>query len=394
MKHLLNLIFISIISIVHLHAQVPPQAFNYSGVARDVASVPIANTTIGIQFNILKNSATGASQYIENHVATTDDFGLFNLIVGSGAVQSGSMSAIDWSSDDFYLTVGMDANGGTNFLTMGTTQLLSVPYALHAGTAGNGIDRISANGDTLFLSNGQFFLSGGGSSGLNLPTLTTSLDTSSSGYFIAGGDIVNANGNQIVEKGIVYSQFPNPVINQSIQKPMGSGNGLFSDTIYNFSNANAPYYLRAYAITQNNNFAYGNELVFNGYSTAGSDTYDGFADGSIQIALTQTDTTFTNLPVSTHISQNATPGSVSVALDISSMLGAAPGTLVPEVDGTLSGTTITITNQTYVYQGILTVDIDGFVYFDATFDNILNTTNLTFSNGAVGNISFDGVLQP
>ncbi len=56
-------------------------------------------------------------------------------MIGAGAVQSGSMAAIDWSNDNYYLTVGMDAAGGTNFLTMDTTQLLSVPYALHAKTA-------------------------------------------------------------------------------------------------------------------------------------------------------------------------------------------------------------------------------------------------------------------
>jgi hypothetical protein len=56
-------------------------------------------------------------------------------VIGAGAVQSGSMGTIDWSNDNYYLKVGMDAAGGTNFLTMGTTQLLSVPYALHAKTA-------------------------------------------------------------------------------------------------------------------------------------------------------------------------------------------------------------------------------------------------------------------
>jgi hypothetical protein len=135
MKHLLSLLFACVISFSIMQAQVPPQAFNYSAVARNPLGQPIANSTIGIQINIIKSSTTGVSQYMENHFVNTDDFGLFNLIVGAGAVQSGSMSSIDWGSDDFYLRVGMDANGGTNFLTMGTTQLMSVPYALHAKTA-------------------------------------------------------------------------------------------------------------------------------------------------------------------------------------------------------------------------------------------------------------------
>ena len=62
---------------------------------------------------------------------------------------SGSVSGIDWSADDYYLQVGMDANGGTNFLTMGSTQLLSVPYALYAKSAGNtGGIYITSNGFT------------------------------------------------------------------------------------------------------------------------------------------------------------------------------------------------------------------------------------------------------
>ena len=120
-----------------VNAQIPPNAFNYSAVARNAAGQPIATTTIGIQITILKTSPTGASQYSENHFVNTDAFGLFNLVIGAGAVQSGSMATIDWSNDNYYLKVGMDAAGGTNFLIMGTTQLLSVPYAMYAKSAGS-----------------------------------------------------------------------------------------------------------------------------------------------------------------------------------------------------------------------------------------------------------------
>ena len=116
-------------------AQTPPNAFNYSAVARNAAGQPIATATIGIQISILKTSTLGSTVYSENHFVNTDAFGLFNLVIGGGAVQSGSMANIDWSNDNYYLKVGMDATGGTNFLTMGTTQLLSVPYAMHAATA-------------------------------------------------------------------------------------------------------------------------------------------------------------------------------------------------------------------------------------------------------------------
>ncbi|MDA7762945.1 DUF1566 domain-containing protein [Crocinitomicaceae bacterium] len=136
MKRLLTfLLFTVIILSSTLYAQIPPNAFNYSAVARDASGQAIATSTIGIQISILQSSTTGTSVYTENHFVNTDEFGLFNLVIGAGAVQSGSMTTIDWAGDNYYLKVGMDATGGTNFLTMGTTQLLSVPYALHAATA-------------------------------------------------------------------------------------------------------------------------------------------------------------------------------------------------------------------------------------------------------------------
>ena len=260
-------------------AQTPPNAFNYSAVARNAAGQPIATTTIGIQITILKTSPAGVSQYSENHFVNTDAFGLFNLVIGAGAVQSGSMATIDWSNDNYYLKVGMDATGGTNFLTMGTTQLLSVPYAMYAKSAGSvsggtgiTITSVSSAGDTLYLSNGQSFVAGGnggGTGALVLPTITTNAVTgitSNSATF--GGAISNANGNQIMERGIVYSTSPNPTLGSN-KIVIGNGIGTF-DTISAWSyqyahllNPNTTYYVRAYAVTENNISAYGNEVSFN-----------------------------------------------------------------------------------------------------------------------------------
>lgn len=260
-----------------IKAQAPPNAFNYSAVARNAAGQPIATTTIGIQITILKTSPTGVSQYSENHFVNTDGFGLFNLVIGAGAVQSGSMATIDWSNDNYYLKVGMDASGGTNFLTMGTTQLLSVPYAMYAKSAGSvsggtgiTITSVSSAGDTLYLSNGQTFVAGGNTGGtgnLVLPTITTSVSGITSNSATFAGTISNANGNQIMERGIVYSTTPNPTL-ASNKIVMGTGVGTF-DTITAFDyqyvhllNSNTTYYVRAYAITENNISAFGNEVNF------------------------------------------------------------------------------------------------------------------------------------
>ena len=184
MKKITLLLVICISLCTFAQAQIPPQAFNYSAVARNAAGQPIATSTIGIQITILKTSTTGTSVYSENHFVNTDAYGLFNLVVGGGAIQNGSMNTIDWSADNYYLKVGMDANGGTNFLNMGTTQLLSVPYALHSKTAESLIGvgatdnqqlSVSLIGDTLYLQNGGFVIipgisaannSGGGGNGI------------------------------------------------------------------------------------------------------------------------------------------------------------------------------------------------------------------------------------
>jgi hypothetical protein len=277
-----------------LIAQVPPNAFNYSAVARNAAGVPIANTTIGIQIGIVKTSALGALQYQENHFVNTDAFGLFNLTVGAGAVQSGNMAAINWSNDNYYLKVGMDANGSTNFLTMGTTQLLSVPYALHAKTAESIVGGTTPNvyiqaGSNVtitgtgtqanpYIVNAAATGTTGGTGNLVLPTITTASATNiTSNEASFAGTITNANGNQIMQRGIVYSTSPNPTINSN-NITVGSGVGTFTcvtdfeynpdpfnpsaAVISNFLNANTTYYARAYAVTENNISTYGNEVTF------------------------------------------------------------------------------------------------------------------------------------
>lgn len=177
MKKIKLLFTLFLLITISMQAQVPPNAFNYSAVARDAAGEPIATTTLGIQVSILQSSTIGSAIYVENHFVNTDDFGLFNLLIGAGASQTGTMENIAWDTDNFYLKIGMDANGGTNFLTMGTTQLLSVPYALHSATADSliggvntfsgdyndlsnqpvTINSITTNEDSLLLSNGQVF---------------------------------------------------------------------------------------------------------------------------------------------------------------------------------------------------------------------------------------------
>lgn len=116
------------------NAQAPEQ-MKYQAVTRDNTGNVLSNQLVSFRISILQGSSTGTSLYSETHSITTNEFGLANLNIGNGTIESGNFSAIDWSSDLYFLQVEMDDTGGATYQLMGTSQLLSVPYALHAKTA-------------------------------------------------------------------------------------------------------------------------------------------------------------------------------------------------------------------------------------------------------------------
>jgi len=135
MKTILHLILgIVFISTINLHAQVP-QKFNYQGVARNTSGNPLVSTNIGLQLSITDGAAT---LYTESFNVTTNTLGLFNVEVGSGTVVSGTFNTIHWGTGAKFIKAEMDVTGGTSYVDMGTSQLLSVPYALYAANSNPG----------------------------------------------------------------------------------------------------------------------------------------------------------------------------------------------------------------------------------------------------------------
>lgn len=113
-----------------------PQGINYQAVARNNAGAVLANQSIGLRLSIREAAANGPTIYTETHTATTNQFGLFTVVVGSGTVTQGTFAGINWGNGNGkFLRVELDAAGGTNYTDMGTTQLQSVPYALYAGSS-------------------------------------------------------------------------------------------------------------------------------------------------------------------------------------------------------------------------------------------------------------------
>jgi len=127
----ITLTFAIILTAISLIAQ-PPQAFKYQAVVRDNAGNILANQNVSFRINILQGSATGTAVYVEAHDTVTNQFGLINLEIGNGNVISGAFSDINWSTNIYFLQIELDETGGANYQQMGTSQLLSVPFALEA----------------------------------------------------------------------------------------------------------------------------------------------------------------------------------------------------------------------------------------------------------------------
>ncbi|MDX2002128.1 MAG: tail fiber domain-containing protein [Chitinophagales bacterium] len=132
-----NLILSSIFMLfgVLAYAQ-SPQGIKYQAVARNSSGAILSNQNINIRASIIDSTGSGSVQYVETFKTGTNAYGLFDLKLGAGAVQFGSFSAITWASGNKWLKIELDPTGGTNFTEMGTSELLSVPYALFAGNAG------------------------------------------------------------------------------------------------------------------------------------------------------------------------------------------------------------------------------------------------------------------
>ncbi len=125
------LLFIAIFA-MQLNLIAQTDAFNYQGIARATNGDPLANKNLGIKISILATSATGTVVYEETHTATTNAFGLFSLAIGKGTVVTGSLSLVNWAVADHFVKIEMDPDGGTTYTDLGTSQLLSVPYAKQA----------------------------------------------------------------------------------------------------------------------------------------------------------------------------------------------------------------------------------------------------------------------
>jgi uncharacterized protein (TIGR02145 family) len=172
MKKLFTLFALAITLIATAQA---PQGFNYQATVRNSSGALITNQNVLFKFNIMLNSQTSLPVYSETHQAPTDDLGQVNLVIGTGTPTSGTFAGINWANGTYYL--GIELNTGSSYVAMGTTQLLSVPYALYANSAGNSQSTTPNLGDVLAVNN-----SANNTKITNLQNPTDAQDAATKGY--------------------------------------------------------------------------------------------------------------------------------------------------------------------------------------------------------------------
>jgi len=134
MKLKLYFFLIVLIFTVGAYSQAP-EKLSYQAVIRDASNVLVTNHDIGMRISILQGSATGTAVFVETQTPTTNENGLATIEIGGGTFVTGTFAEINWATGVYFIKTETDPTGGTSYTITGTSQILSVPYALHAKTS-------------------------------------------------------------------------------------------------------------------------------------------------------------------------------------------------------------------------------------------------------------------
>ena len=153
MKKFYAILCLAIASLTQLQAQAP-QGFNYQATVRNASGDLVVNQNVSFSFNVIQGSQAADPTYSEDHTLLTDDLGQVSLVIGQGTPTTGVFSEIDWSIGNYYLAIELDTGNG--FEPMGTSQLLSVPYAMYSNNSGssNELPSGGSNGQVLTVVDG------------------------------------------------------------------------------------------------------------------------------------------------------------------------------------------------------------------------------------------------
>lgn len=148
-------LLISILLTASMFGQVP-QKMSYQAVIRNSSDQLVTNHSVGMRISILQGSSNGTAVYVETQTPTTNSNGLATLEIGGGTIVSGTFAGIDWSTGTYFIKTETDPAGGTSYTITGTSQLLSVPYALYAKTSESSNDAVKLTGNQTIAGNKTF----------------------------------------------------------------------------------------------------------------------------------------------------------------------------------------------------------------------------------------------
>lgn len=260
-------------------AQVP-EKMSYQAIIRNNSGQLLPNQSIAVKVSILQGSPAGAAVYSERLTGNTNANGLISMEIGSGTVLTGTFNTIDWTTGSYYLKTETDPAGGTNYIITGTSQLLSVPYAMYAKSAGGGGGGFSLpytntlnNASTLF----SLINNGDGSSIEGINNTTTSniaslrgiVNSASPGGFSSGVRGIN-NGTGGLGVGVYGSQ-------------AGSGWGVYGvtpDGLGVYGNASA----NGYGVYANSNTGTGLNATSNNGIPANFSIYNNANNNNVIVA--------------------------------------------------------------------------------------------------------------
>ena len=127
-----TLIFILVLLTTYEVFAQTPEKMSYQAIVRTSDNSLVSDSAVSLRIIVRQGSENGKNSYEETHLTTTNANGLVSLEIGKGTIISGDFSKIPWSNGPFFIEIQVDPEGGTNYSIIGVSQLLSVPYALHA----------------------------------------------------------------------------------------------------------------------------------------------------------------------------------------------------------------------------------------------------------------------
>ena len=135
------------ISFMQINAQAP-QGIPYQSIIRNGNGNLLINQSVQVRFTIHDSTMNGNIVYQETHATTTSAAAMLILTIGQGTPVTGNFSTINWGNGAKFMQVELDANGGNNYVDLGTQQMMSVPFALYSNSAGE-VKQKGSNSQTL-----------------------------------------------------------------------------------------------------------------------------------------------------------------------------------------------------------------------------------------------------